>query len=255
MSFAQKLIAALTMSLLLATCATGELRTFGDSGGGEVDASTSDRAFPPDAPQVIAVDASEGSWDARVDDAQLQRPDSAPLPVDAACTPTVVNLLENPGYDLGPGHGWEQSSSNGWPLILSSVDPDPLPVPAQSGSYGAWLGGDTGEFSILYQDVEVPAGASNLEVAGFYRISTEEPGGNPDVANVQIRDSGGMLVEQLHQWSNLDSTATWTPFSYAPTGDYRGQTIRLYFDGACDLSTALTSFFYDTVALNVTLCM
>ncbi|HSJ52360.1 MAG TPA: hypothetical protein VLC52_01325, partial [Anaerolineae bacterium] len=54
---------------------------------------------------------------------------------------------------------WQQSSTNGWPLIVHAADPG---LPAHSGIWLAWLGGDDLERSVLQQQVTVPGGTPSL---------------------------------------------------------------------------------------------
>ena len=250
------------IGVLVAACATaGELNPAADAAPGDGDGPVADaRPFPPDAPVVIVYDAPPGSPDALVYDAAPGTPDAVPPPIDAvpppidaACTPTVVNLLANPNFDLGHTN-WVESSNHGWDIIVATTDDPPFPVTPQSGSYGAWMGGDYDEVASLYQDVAIPAGATNLQVTGYYWIGTEEILGAYDYSSVEIRNSGGTLLEQLHEWSNTDNNTAWAAFAYSPAGAYAGQTIRLHFAATCDY-TDNTNFFYDSVALNATLCL
>ncbi len=253
-------VALLASGLLVVACATaGELNTGADAAAGDGDGAAADaRPFPPDAPLVVVHDARPERPDALLFDSAPGTPDAAvppidaaPLPIDAACTPTVVNLLANPNFDLGQV-SWVESSNHGWDIIVDSAT---LAVAPHSGSYGAWMGGDYDEVATLYQDVAIPAGATNLQVTGYYWIGTEEYLGTAyDVSSVEIRNSGGTLLEQLHQWDNLDENSGWTAFAYSPAGGYAGQTIRLHFAASCDYVDN-TNFFYDTIALNATLCL
>jgi hypothetical protein len=54
-------------------------------------------------------------------------------------------------------------------------------------------------------------------------------------------------------WSNVDSNTAWTPFTLTATGNYAGQTIRLYVQSQTNAALN-TNFFMDSFALNVTAC-
>ncbi len=260
MSLVLDRFAVVALGSCFAACAsaTGTLTTHGDADGGvgEVDASTADAPSLPDSGLVLLSDAATPA-DAAIAIADATPPpvDAVPTSIDAGCTPTVVDLLVNPDFELGPASGWQQSSSNGWDLIVSVGDADPYPIAPHDGNYGAWLAGDTYEDSILYQDVAIPDSATGLTITGYYQISTQEVDGTADLAYLDLRDSFDALIEPLAEWSNQDVTTGWRSFSYIPTGDYAGRTIRVYFEGMCDGSAALTSFFFDSLELSATVCL
>ena len=70
---------------------------------------------------------------------------------------------------------------------------------------GVWMGGFLSATDNLYQAVTIPASATALQLTGQRWIGTEETGGTYDTVRVQLRDSGGALLEQLVQWSNSDN--------------------------------------------------
>lgn len=230
-------------------CASGEAGA-PDSGIGSIFADAGRVPPPPpgtpDAAPKFPPDASIFPPDAGPDAAVL--PDAAPPP-DAApgCTDQQVQLLVNADFDQGPGTEWVESSGLGVGIVT-----DEFGSP-HSGAYIAWLGGYHSGVDIVYQDIAIPAGAKNLQIAGYFAVGTEESLGAWDVAALELRTTTGALLETLQSWSNLDADDVWQTFSVNPTGTYQGQTVRLYFRSQTD-STLLTSFTFDTLAVRATVC-
>ena len=182
-------------------------------------------------------------------DAMPGPPDAMPGPPDAGCVDVVAQLLANPSFDLGPGGGWQESSSEAVITTASS-----FPVAVQSGGYAAWLGGILSSTDALYQNVAIPAGATNMQITGYRWTDTEETGSTAyDHLRVTIRNPQNAILETLGAWSNLNTNTTWASFSFTPTGSYAGQSIRLYFESTTDVSLN-TNFYLDTIALRVTVC-
>ena len=156
------------------------------------------------------------------------------------------DLLVNGDSDAGPGWPWiEDSGSSGYPLI---VEPPVLPVPPQSGTYAALLGGDFDVTHTLYQDIAVPETSAGLRLEGFRNISTEETFGVYDLVWVEILDTSGALLESLAQWDNTYATGTWDAFVLPLAGTYAGQAIRVQLQATCD-STNRTLFLFDTLQM------
>jgi hypothetical protein len=204
---------------------------------------------PPGAPDAAPKPIPDASPlpDAPLPDA-AQLPD-APPPPDAApgCTDQEIQLLVNPDFDSGQGSEWDETSGLGVALVTSDF------TTPHSGSYVAWLGGYDSGVDILYQDIAVPAGATNLQVDGWVAVGTEESIGEWDVAALELRTTAGALLETLGEWSNLDADTVWNSFTVAPVGAYQGQTVRLYMRSQHDISNK-TSFVFDTLAVRVTVC-
>ena len=177
----------------------------------------------------------------------------APSAPDAACTPTVVQLLTNSNLDSGPGGGWVESGA-GYPIILSPSDPTyPLPVTPHTGNYAAWLGGLPSSIRALYQDVAIPAGATNISVSGYYLIATEEYLGVYDYLRITIRNTSNTQLALLATYDNEDDTLeSWVSFPLF-AADFAGQTIRVHFESDLD-SIDNTNFFLDSFTLNATVC-
>ena len=89
-----------------------------------------------------------------------------PSPTATTAPPTPV-ALPNGNFEQGRTI-WQEFSTHGWPLIVhegpNSTD---LPIPAHSGVWAAWLGGDDDEVAYIQQAVTVPAAAPYLHFWGW----------------------------------------------------------------------------------------
>jgi hypothetical protein len=201
--------------------------------------------------------------DAAVADARpAPRPDAAPPPPDApppapapapdACVPVTTQLLVNAALDLGPqGTGWiEQVIKSGYPLITAQDNTKTGPT-EHTEPYKVWLGGFTGNqvTDVLYQDVAIPPLTSQLVLAGFFAVRTDEPaGGAYDTASVELTQPGGAVIATVLAVSNATPQAAWAPFQHTFTQNLSGQTVRLRASSTND-GARVTSFYFDTLAL------
>jgi hypothetical protein len=242
-------------------CAVGALFLLACATAGEGDDGTTGRpdagvTLTPDAPAFPSPPDAIPTADADPlppqPDAAPGAPDAAPGAPDAApCTDTVVQLLTNANFDSGPGGGWVEQSMY---ALINPAAGLPAAIPPQSGTHAVWMGGDYLTTDKLYQDVAVPAGATNLELVGYRWIASEETGATPyDTVILQVRSTADATLETLATWSNVDKGTAWTAFTLPATGSYGGQTVRVYLESNTD-STLNTNFFFDTFALRVTVC-
>lgn len=243
-----RLVLVLAAAGFVAACAEGS-----DPGSSSADAQVFQLADAspgsPDAPIFSTPDAPVGTPDAAIGspDAMVQTPDAS------GCTTQTIQLLSNANFDLGSGGGWVENGA-GYPIVLSPSDPTyPLPVTPQSGNYAAWMGGVDSATRAIYQDVAVPADATNATLTGYLYIATAETSGVWDTWTATIRNTGGSVLQTLASLSNSDANDAWTSFSYPINASIAGQTIRVYFENTNDI-TNNTNFFVDTLLLNVTSC-
>jgi hypothetical protein len=157
--------------------------------------------------------------------------DALPPPV----TPGA-NALSNPGFEQG-NIGWTASLD----VITSSA--------SRQGSWGAWLGGyGSPHTDKLYQQVTIPATVTASTLSFFLRIETEETANQAfDTLKVQIRNPNGQLLSTALTLSNRDASSQYLAHT-VDLVSFRGQTIRIYFEGKEDNGKA-TSFFLDDLAL------
>ena len=213
-------------------------------------------AEPP--PQLVGSDASR--TDARVvtDGAIVDARPVDARPVDArlvdappGCTTMTLQLLTNAAFDASPvGTGWAETLIDpAYPLITSDDG-----VPEHTPPYKAWLGGFELGDDELRQDVVVPVGTTALALRGMVDIRTDEIFGGPfDTATVALTTTGGALLEPVLAVSDVNATTAWTSFNRSFAQPYAGQTVRLRIASSNDGSYA-TSFFFDSLALDATVC-
>jgi hypothetical protein len=255
-------LAAATCALV-AACASGS-----GNGGGEVDAHATDApplstdAASGDATDVDATSVDAASIDApaidaasidaaSIDATSIDAPSIDAPSIDAGCTTMVLQLLVNPSLDITPaGTGWVETPHNAAEPIITTDG-----FTAHSGTYKIFLGGyQVVSASRVYQQITVPASTTQLTLRGQYHVETNETGGTAyDTANVELLNASGGLLQGVMALSNATSNTGWAPFTYAFATPYAGQAVRVNFRSATD-STLATWFFFDTLALEATVC-
>ena len=153
----------------------------------------------------------EGTPDAPVDAAPHidARPDAPPdaRPIDAppdACVPQTTELLLNPVFDLSPaGIDWTQVPIDpAYPPITRTMQGG---FAAQTAPYKAWMGGivpaQMGQVEctdVVYQDVVVPAGTTQLVLTGYYVVGTNETTtASYDTGVVDLLQTNGTPIENV----------------------------------------------------------
>jgi hypothetical protein len=173
----------------------------------------------------------------------------------SGCTTQTTDLLANGNLDGAPvGGGWTTKPIDPTYPIIS---PDMPPVyAAASAPNTAWMGGfaQTGANDSMYQDVTVPAGATQLRLTGSYLVLTAETGTTAkDRATVELRSTGGTAIESVLALDNTSNATAWTPLDHTFATASAGQTVRLYFSSS-NTATNVTDFFYDSLQLVATHC-
>ncbi|HVV84704.1 MAG TPA: hypothetical protein VHE35_16680 [Kofleriaceae bacterium] len=245
MSSTRWIVTAATLMLSAGACATAE--PAGSEGNVDahrrVDARTTD-ASDVDAPSVDArtpIDA--GAIDASNIDARV---------VDApGCTTMLLQRLTNATFDAAPlGTGWSETPIDPmYPLITADDG-----VPEDTAPNKAWLGGIESGDDELHQDVAIPAGTTQLLLRGKYDVRTDEffPGVYDD-SQVDLVSTGGAVLENVLSVDDDGATTGWTSFQRLFSQSYAGQTVRVRLQSHND-DTDVTSFFYDSLALEATVC-
>ena len=169
-----------------------------------------------------------------------------------ACVPVSTQMLANPSFDASPvASGWNEVQFNSTQEVTNDVP--------QSVPYSLFLGGWTGYGTVTdqaYQDVAIPANATNVTLSGYVAVGTSELGGTWDTAQVGLIDpatSAGIEVA-LSVDNNTNTSGGFVTFSHSfSVGAIAGKTVRLRFTSTSD-DTNNTNFFFDTLQLNVTHC-
>ncbi len=155
-----------------------------------------------------------------------------------------TNLVTNPGFETGNA-SWSQSATGGAPIIYTDA------TIARSGSWYAWLGGYDNGTDTMYQEVTIPAGATQAMLRFWYRIITTE-GETPtayDTMKVAIDSATtGERLATLATLSNANQTSGWVQSQQYDVSAFAGQTVRLVFTATMDISS-ITNFFVDDITL------
>lgn len=245
-------------------CASGSA-TLNQEDAAVVDAVRIDAAI--DAPMIDGrmIDAPmvDAMIDAPVIDApMIDAPMIDALMIDAppdACVPLDTELLANPALDLTPiSTGWQQTVIDpAYPLITGDGT-----LVAHSVPYKAWLGGIVSNgfpatvTDVLYQDVVVPAGTTQLVLTAYYEVrSGEDPIETTvfDSAAIDVTQPNGTPIVTVRALSNLTPTTAWTMVTHTFTQNLSGQTIRVRMTSTNDFFRA-TSFYFDTLSLRALHC-
>jgi hypothetical protein len=155
-------------------------------------------------------------------------------------------LLGNPGFENG------SSSPASWTATAGVVDNSAYEAP-RTGSWKAWLDGfGSAHTDTLFQQVTIPATATNANLSFWRHIDTAETTTTKanDTMKVQVRNATGTVLATLATYSNLNAAAGFTQVAFDLTA-YQGQTIQIYLVGT-ENQNLRTSFVVDDFALNVT---
>jgi hypothetical protein len=155
------------------------------------------------------------------------------------------------GSQLLLNGGFEGATS--WTATSGVIDGTTSGSAPRSGSYKAWLNGyGTTSTDYAYQQVTIPANACSANLKVWMKITTSETTTSTayDKLAIQIRNSSGTLLATPATYSNLNKGTTYVERT-VDLAAYKGQTIRIQFNGTEDSSLA-TSFFLDDASVNIT---
>jgi hypothetical protein len=159
-----------------------------------------------------------------------------------SCT-VSSNLLLNPGFESGAVN---------WTTTTGVIDSAASPA-ARSGSWKAWLNGyGTTTTDYAYQQVTIPSTACTATLNLYLMVTTSETTTTTqyDKLAVQVRNTANTVLGTLATYSNLNKGTTYVLRSF-DLAAYKGQTIRIYFNGTEDSSLA-TSFLIDDTSVDIT---
>jgi hypothetical protein len=150
-------------------------------------------------------------------------------------------LLSNPGFETGSISPWTATSG-----VLSNTRRG---VPAQAGSYLAWLDGyGSAHTDTLAQTVTIPAGCANAVFTYWVEVNSN----TTNTANklvLEILDSSGTVLQTVPVVTAADNGTKYVEYT-TNLGSYIGKTITIKFIGT-EVSGGDTNFFEDSNALNV----
>jgi hypothetical protein len=149
-------------------------------------------------------------------------------------------LLLNGGFESGAVN-WTTSSG-----VIGAY------TGARTGSYMAYLNGyGTAVTDYAYQQITIPSTTCNVNLTFWNSITTAETTTSVayDRLAIQVRNTSNTVLGTLATYSNLNKTTGYVLRSFSLNA-YRGQTIRVYFNGTED-SSLQTSFYIDDAAVNL----
>lgn len=152
-------------------------------------------------------------------------------------------LLVNAGFESG---------NTGWTTSSGVIDGTTTGSAPRTGTYKAFLNGagvTLTEFA--YQDITIPSTACSATLSFWTLITTSETTSSTayDKLAIQVRNSAGTVLATLATYSNLNKGTAYVQRTF-DLAAYKGQTVRIYFNGTED-SSLKTSFFIDDTALNI----
>ena len=157
---------------------------------------------------------------------------------------TARQLLGNPGFESGSISPWTTT-----PNVLTSTSDG---VPAQAGSWLAWLDGyGAAHTDTLAQKVTIPATCKNAMFTYWADVNSTVTATKQaqNTLVLQVLNSSGTVVQTVPVATAANNGSSYVEYSTS-LASYIGQTITLKFTGT-EVSGGNTSFFEDTNALNV----
>ena len=154
----------------------------------------------------------------------------------------ATQLVVNGGFESGTG-SWTASSG----VITSDAG-----EAAHAGSWKAWMNGyGAAHTDTLYQQLTLPSTGTTFNLSFWLRVDSAETTTTNayDTLKVQVRSSSGAVLATLATYSNLNKGTTFVQKSF-DLAAYKGQTVRIYFEGV-EGSTVATSFIVDDVSVTV----
>jgi hypothetical protein len=169
-----------------------------------------------------------------------------------SATSAAVNFSVNnvTAQQLVLNSGFESGATN-W-TATSGVITNDATESAHAGTWKAWLNGyGSAHTDTLYQQVSIPSTATTATLSFYLRIDSAETTSTQayDTLKVQVRNSSGSVLATLATYSNLNKGSSYVQRTFDMSA-YKGQTVRIYFEGVEGTSVA-TSFIVDDVTLNV----
>ena len=154
---------------------------------------------------------------------------------------TAQQLLGNPGFETGSISPWTSTAG-----VLASTSEG---VPAQAGSYLAWLDGyGSAHTDTLAQKVTIPANCKNAVFTYWVEVNSTTTN-KSNALNLQVLNSSGTVLQTIAVATAANNGSKYVEYT-TNLASYIGQTITLKFT-ATEVAGGNTSFFEDSNALNV----
>ena len=160
-------------------------------------------------------------------------------PATSGCT--AQQLLGNPGFETGSISPWTSTSG-----VLADTGEG---VPAQAGSWLAWLDGyGAAHTDTVAQTVTIPSNCKNATFTYWVEVNSTTTNTNNKLV-LQVLNSSGTVLQTVPVVTAANNGSHYVQFT-TNLGSYIGQKITLKFIGT-EVSGGNTSFFEDSNALNV----
>jgi hypothetical protein len=160
-------------------------------------------------------------------------------PATSGCT--AQQLIVNGGFETGSISPWTSTAG-----VLADTGEG---VPAQAGSWLAWLDGyGAAHTDTLAQTVTIPSNCKNATFTYWVEVQSSTTNTNNKLV-LQVLNSSGTVLQTVPVVTAANNGSHYVQFS-TNLGSYIGQKITLKFT-ATEVSGGNTSFFEDSNALNV----
>jgi len=160
-------------------------------------------------------------------------------PASSGCT--AQQLLVNGGFETGSISPWTSTAG-----VLANTGEG---VPAQAGSWLAWLDGyGSAHTDTLAQTVTIPSNCKNATFTYWVEVNSSTTNTNNKLV-LQVLNSSGTVLQTVPVVTAANNGSHYVQFT-TNLGSYIGQKITLKFTGT-EVSGGNTSFFEDSNALNV----
>ena len=160
-------------------------------------------------------------------------------PAVSGCT--AQQLLTNPGFETGSISPWSATSG-----VLANTDEG---VPAQAGSWLAWLDGyGAAHTDTLAQTVTIPANCVSAVFTYWVEVNSNTTNTSNKLV-LEVLNSSGTVVQTVNVATAANNASHYTEYTTS-LASYIGQKITLKFV-ATEVRGGNTSFFEDSNGLNV----
>jgi hypothetical protein len=154
---------------------------------------------------------------------------------------TAAQLLGNPGFETGSISPWTST-----PGVLANVDEG---VPAQAGSWLAWLDGyGESHTDTLAQKVTIPSTCVSAVFTYWVEVNSTTTNTNNKLV-LDILNASGTVVQTVPVATAANNGSRYVEYT-TNLGAYIGQTITVKFIGT-EVNGGNTDFFEDSNAINV----
>jgi hypothetical protein len=161
--------------------------------------------------------------------------------ISAASSCASQQLLTNGGFETGSISPWTASSG-----VLANTDDG---VPAQAGSWLAWLDGyGEAHTDTLAQTVTIPAGCTVANLTFWVEVNSSTTNTSNKLV-LEILNSSGTVLSSSTVVTAANNDSAYKEYS-SNLASYAGQKVTIKFVGT-EVNGGNTSFFEDSNALNV----